>query len=128
MIRKKERIKGQTYDKFRRLIDCETEVEEITCECVGDILDILSEYPRSATVFMIPPKKGDNIQRVQVWDCAEERIDVTDELSVPAIKLRKAGFFTIGTHGPHEMSECCEKQIEREQNENQLNKLSIQPN
>jgi hypothetical protein len=117
MIRKKERIKGQTYDKFHRLIDCETEVEEITCECVGDIIDILSEYPRSATVFMIPPKKGDNIQRVQVWDCAEHEVKVTDEKSVTAIKLRKASFFTIGTHGPHEMSECCKKQMEREQNE-----------
>lgn len=128
MIRKKEKIKGQTFDRYGRLIDCETEVDEITCECVGDILDILSEYPRSATVFMIPPKKGDNIQMVQVWDCAEERIDVIDELSVPAIRLRKASFFTIGTHGPHEISECCKKQMEREQNENQLNKLSIQPN
>lgn len=128
MIRKKEKIKGQTFDRYGRLIDCETEVDEITCECVGDILDILSEYPRSATVFMIPPKKGDNIQRVQVWDCVEERIDVTDELSVPAIRFRKASFFTINTHGPHEISECCKKRMEREQNENQLNKLSIQPN
>ena len=115
MIRKKEKIKGQTYDRYGRLIDCETEVEEITCECVGDILDILADYPRSATVFMIPPKKGDNIQRVQVWDCVEDRIDVTDELSVPSVKLRKAGIFTIGAHGPYEISECCKKQMEREQ-------------
>ncbi|MBP5712410.1 MAG: hypothetical protein J6W77_05350 [Prevotella sp.] len=115
MIRKKEKIKGQTFDKYGRLIDCETEVEEITCECVGDILDILADYPRSATVFMIPPKKGDNIQRVQVLDCVEERIDVTDGLSVPTAKLRKAGAFTIGTYGPYELSECCKKQKEREQ-------------
>lgn len=115
MIRKKERIKGQTYDKDGRLVDCETEVEEITCECVGDIIDILSEYPRSATVFMIPPKKGDNIQRVQVWDCVENEVKVTDEKSVTAIKLRKASFFTIGIHGPHEIIECYKKQLEREQ-------------
>lgn len=114
MIRKVEKIKGQTFDKFGRLIDCETELEEITCECVGDIIDILSEYPRSATVFMIPPKKGDNIQRVQVWDCVENDVKVTDEKSVTAYKQRKAGFFTIGTHGPHEISECCKKQRERE--------------
>lgn len=114
MIRKKEKIKVQTYDKDGRLVDCENEVEEITCECVGDILDILSEYPRSANVFMIPPKKGDNIQRVQVWDCVENEVKVTDEKSVTAIKLRKASFFTIGTHGPHEISECCKKQRERE--------------
>lgn len=52
MIRRKEKIKGSTFDRYGRLVDNETELEEITCECVGDILDVLSEYPRSATVFI----------------------------------------------------------------------------
>ena len=114
MIRKKEKIKGQTFDNEGGLVDCETEVEEIICESVGDILDILEGCPRSATVFMVPPRKGDNIQKVQVFDCCEVEHKFDDEITLNGVRLRKAFSFTIGEHGPYEMLECYKKQRERE--------------
>jgi len=62
MIRNKVKVKGKTYDKYGNLMDIETEMEEITAESVGDILDLLAPYPRSASVYMIPPRMGSNIQ------------------------------------------------------------------
>ena len=115
MKREKKTIKASTIDKHGNIVDCETEVVEIIAESAGDIIDLLASCRREASVFMIPPNKGDTIQRVQVWDCqeVEHKITEDDDSSVYAVGFRKAFYFTIGEHGPHEMGECYRKQIER---------------
>ena len=98
------------------VIDCEYEREDITAECVGDIIDLLTPCSREASVFMTPPKEGDNIQQVQVWDCVEVEHKISKEHSIYGVGFRKAFMFTIGEHGPHDMSECYKKQVERAKN------------
>lgn len=113
MIREKKTIKGITFDKYGNPIDCEYEREDITAECVGDIIDLLAPCNREASVFMVAPKEGDNIQQVQVWDCQEVEHKVSKEHSIYGVGFRKAFMFTIGEHGPHDMGECYKKQMAR---------------
>lgn len=113
MIREKKTIKGMTFDKYGNPIDCEYEREDITAECVGDIIDLLAPCNREASVFMVAPKEGDNIQQVQVWDCQEVEHKISKEHSIYGVGFRKSFMFTIGEHGPHDMGECYKKQMAR---------------
>lgn len=89
--------------------------EEPVVRSVGEIMDILSFYPRSASVFMIKPAKGSNIQRVQVMECCEKHHKIGEQ-TFSGIAVCKAETFTIGTNGPHNIYDLFRQQTEREKN------------
>lgn len=116
MIRQKVKRQAHTYDEEGKLVPSEYVTTDITVESVGDIIDLLSDCSRGASLFMLPPKKGDNIQQVQVLDLrrASEFHKCSFPIPDAAIGTYKAFIFTIGKHGPFEFSDCYEKQVERE--------------
>lgn len=119
MIRKKVTKKASKFDEFGNLVPCEYEDEEIVVESVGDIIDILSDCSRGASLFMVPPEKGQTIQRVQVWDWRRtcEVRKPKSPLDYTGVTLYKGFYFTIGGNGPYSSDTCFEEQLKREKEE-----------
>ena len=107
MIRSKDTKESHIADK------------QIIAESVGDIIDLLSDCSRGASVFMMPPRKGDNIQQVQVLDLRKTSEFRKSENPIPddSIGTYRAFIFTIGKHGPFECTDCYNRQVEREKAE-----------
>lgn len=119
MIRKKVTKKASKFDELGNLVPCEYEDEEIVVESVGDIIDILSDCSRGASLFMVPPEKGQTIQRVQVWDWRRtcEVREAKSPLDYTGVTLYKGFHFTIGGNGPYSSDTCFEEQLKRERKE-----------
>ena len=79
----------------------------------GDIVDLLAPYSREASVFMIRPESGDNLQQVQIWDLRplEKRDENTPE---DAHSFFRPIVFTIGEHGPFDSRDLYSIQQKRE--------------
>lgn len=116
MIRRKVKKQSSILDKNGKFIPSEYEAEEIIVESVGDMIDLLAPYSRGASMFMVPPEKGKQIQRVQVWDIRPSRED-NPNMPAHAHHLHRAMSFTIGEEGDHWSYDLFEKQLARERAE-----------
>jgi hypothetical protein len=123
----KTKGKASKFDKNGNLVPCEYEDMEVVVESVGDMLEILGPYSKGASLFMVAPKQGELLQRVQIFDVRanDEGIeDTPSKIIGNTAHLYKPFVFTIGEVKSYSSEELLPIQKRREAGGRKLARLT----